>query len=154
MDLIKKYFWIIIIVITAGIAVLLRSTGSGHFRYDAAKWAEPSLNGSNLISPEKLSQLHGEVMILNMADKPLSPPVSKNQVAVTADSVLSKDMMKRISRNKGAVVIWSDDPAISARVWMVLSQTGIKDLYILSLDIQNEYLKEKFRTDTLIRPEL
>jgi len=35
-----------------------------------------------------------------------------------------------------------------------MSQSGISDLYILSPDSLNETINEKFRADTLIRPEL
>jgi hypothetical protein len=154
MGSLKKYIPLIIIVLPLIIAVVIRGTGTGHFRYDAGRWAEPSFNGSNIITPGGLSQLKGDIMVLNFANDPANPPVSKNQIAISPDSLLSKNMMKKIGRNKGAVVLWSDDSAIAARIWMVLSQTGIKDLYILSLSASDETIKEKFRADTLISPEL
>jgi hypothetical protein len=154
MGSLKKYIPVIIIVVPLILAVILRGTSTGHFRYDAERWASPSFNGANIITPGGLSQLKGNIMVLNFASDPVNPPVSKNQIAISPDSLLSKDIMRKIDRNKGAVVLWSDDPAIAARIWMVLSQTGIKDLYILSLSTSDETLKEKFRADTLISPEL
>jgi hypothetical protein len=150
----KKYIPLVVIILPVIIAVILRSTGTGHFRYDSEKWAEPSIHGKNLITPGKLSGLKGNIMVINFAGNRLSMPVYPNQSAISPDSVMTKNVMKMISRNRGPVVLWSDDPALSARIWMLMSQSGIKDLYILSLDTLNETLKEKFRTDTLIRPEL
>jgi len=150
----KKYIPVFIIVIPLIIAVILRGTGKGHFRYDAERWAEPSFSGANIITPEGLSGLNGDIMVLNLASDPVNPPVSRSQIAITPDSILTKKNMKMIGRNKGAVVLWSDNPAIAARIWMVLSQTGIKDLYILRTDTLDEAIKEKFRADTLISPEL
>jgi hypothetical protein len=154
MGSLRKYFWIILIVVTAGITVLLRSTGTGHFRYDAARRAEPSSNGANLITPERLSLLEGNIMVINLAEDRNFKKVYPSQIAASPDTVLTKKWLKKINSHKGPVVLYSGDQAISARIWMVMSQSGIKDLYILSHDTLNESLKEKFRTDTLIRPEL
>lgn len=154
MGSLKKYIPVLLILIPLIFAVILRGTGTGHFRYDAERWAEPSFSGANIITPGGLSGLKGEIMVLNFASDPVNPPVSRNQIAITPDSILTKKMMKMIGRNKGAVVLWSDNQAIAARIWMVLSQTGKKDLYILRTDTMDESLKEKFRADTLISPEL
>jgi hypothetical protein len=154
MGSLKKYIPLLIIVLPLIIAVVIRATGTGHFKYDAERWAEQSLNGANIITPEWLSQLKGDIMVLNIAGDEVNNPEGMNQITISPDSVLTKEMIKKISRNKGAVVLSSDNPSIAARIWMVLSQTGIKDLYILSPDTLNESLKEKFRADTLISPEL
>jgi len=154
MPSLKKYIPVLIIVLPVIIAVLIRGTDTGHFKYDAERWAEPSLKATNIITPGKLSELKGDVMVINLSENPDNPTVHPYQVAVSPDSVLSSAMLKKIGRNKGAVVLWSDDPAVSARIWMLISQTGKKDLYILQQDTLNESLKEKFRADTLISPEL
>lgn len=153
MGSLKKYIPVIIIIVPLTIAVVLRSTGTGHFRYDAAKWAEPSISGENIITPGRLSQLKGDIMIINLSSERLDLSVYPKQTTVSPDSVMAKKLVKTISRNNGPVVLWSDDPAISARIWMLMSQTGIRNLYILSPDTLNETIKEKFRTDTVISPE-
>jgi len=48
----------------------------------------------------------------------------------------------------------SSDASVSARMWMFLSQMGIENLFILTTDRENESFKNKFRPDTLTRPEL
>jgi 3-mercaptopyruvate sulfurtransferase SseA len=40
--------------------------------------------------------------------------------------------MREIRKNKGPVILVSGDTSVSARVWMVLSETGMKNLYILT----------------------
>lgn len=150
----RKYIPVIAIVFPVVIAVVIRSTGTGHFRYDAARWAEASVTGTNIITPGKLQELGGSVMVINLDKDGLNRPVHPQQIAVSADSVLSKNILRMIGKNKGPVVIYSDDPALSARIWMLISQTGIRELYILTTDNLNEILKEKFRTDTIISPEL
>jgi hypothetical protein len=154
MGSLRKYIPVVAIVLPVVIAVVIRSTGTGHFRYDAAKWAEPSVTGKNLITPGRLQELRGSVLVINLDKDGRNIPVHPQQISVPADSILSRKVMKKISGNNGPVVIYSEDPAVSARIWMVMSQTGIRNLYILSIDSLNEAVKEKFRTDTIISPEL
>ena len=59
-----------------------------------------------------------------------------------------------IRRNKGPVILFSEDPSISSGTWMVLSQVGIRNLYILSDTIDDETIIHEFRPDTLAKPEL
>ena len=52
------------------------------------------------------------------------------------------------------MILVSSENAISARVWMILSQIGIKNIFILPEEKDFEVLKNKFRPDTLSAPEL
>ena len=52
-------------------------------------------------------------------------------------------------KHDGPVVLTSSDPGLTARIWMLLSQMGREDLYIIS-DSENEVLKFKLETDSTI----
>jgi hypothetical protein len=81
------------------------------------------------------------------------PSNMTNIVIIPADSILSKKYSKQIRRNNGPVLLCSSELSVSARTWMILSQSGFKDVYIFSGDSDNEVLKEKFRPDTIAGPE-
>ena len=76
------------------------------------------------------------------------------EVHIPPDSVLNRKYLTIIKDHKGAVLISSSDAALSARIWMVISQTGCRNLYILTGSNDNEVFKNEFRPDTLARPEL
>jgi hypothetical protein len=59
-----------------------------------------------------------------------------------------------MKNNDGPVLLNSSEEAVSARVWMILSQLGHSNIYIVTDDPEIEVMKNKFRPDTLIRPEL
>ncbi len=155
MELIKKYKVSIMIVVPVLILVLFRSFGSNHFQSDSKKWAEPSVMRSNIVTSEKLSSLKGEVLLINLDGVKSSGNLSTGKsLDITPDSVLDRNNVKVIHKHNGPVVLSSSEPAVSARIWMLLSQMGIKNLYILSNSTDNEVFKNKFRPDTLVRPEL
>jgi hypothetical protein len=61
---------------------------------------------------------------------------------------------KKFRQHKGNIILVSDDPALSAKVYMLLCQMGQKNLFILTDDIQQEAFKYKFRPEPLTWPEL
>ncbi|HUX96422.1 MAG TPA: hypothetical protein VMV47_11890 [Bacteroidales bacterium] len=155
MNFIKKYKPIFLILLPVLILVLVRTTGINHFKTDARKHAEKSFSRSNLITAEKLSQTGGNKLIINLEKDVIKHITSKITVkSISADSILNKQNIKLLLNHDGPVIISSSDDAVSARIWMLLSQMGVENLFILTEDPEPELLKYKFRPDTLARPEL
>jgi len=134
MKFMKQYRFVIIIFLVLVVLVLFRSFSGNSFRYDAARWAEPSAMGSNLLTVDQLSTLTGEIMLLNMgSEADLPGSLQDEAVNVSPESVTDKNTMKLIRKHRGPVLLLSDDGSVSARVWMVLSEMGMKNVYILQI---------------------
>jgi len=147
LDLLKKNKTVIIIVGLLLVLIILRATGMNHFRSDAKKWAEPSVGQSNLITPDRLKDLTAP-MIINL-DKSLPEEFTGDIDNIPADSVLSDENIRKVLKYKGPVVIRSLEPGLSARIWMLLSQMGRDELYILTDNVENEILKFSFQADSI-----
>lgn len=155
MSLIDKYKVVIAVVLPILILVLLRSFGTNHFKIDAKKWAEPSVKQSNIITGEQINTLSGKKLIINLGEAGSGlNEITSDDLFIAADSILSKNNLSIIRKHDGPVLLASSETAVSARIWMVLSQMGYKNIYILTNDADSEVLKYKFRPDTLVRPEL
>jgi hypothetical protein len=154
MNLIKRYKILIAIVLPVLILLTIRTCTTGTFKYDAKKWAGPSFDNSNAISPTEMEKLSGEKLIVCL-DNNYSGTTERHtdEVHIPPDSVLSKKYFDKIRDHKGPVLISSSDPALSARIWMVISQTGCRNLYILTSSSDNEVFKNVFRPDSMVRPE-
>jgi hypothetical protein len=154
MNIVYKYKVVFAVVLPILILVLIRSFGSNHFSSDAGKWAEPSVIQSNVLTTEQFRALSGEKMLINLGVSPVAFNFPDHlALSISPDSVLSKAYFKIIRKHAGPVVLFSADQSTSARIWMVLSQMGLRNIFILSSDNGNEVLKYKFRPDTLVRPE-
>ena len=153
MNLLNKYRVVLIIVLPILILVLIRSFSTNHFKSDAKELAGPSFNNLNIITANKINTLEGEKLILNLGEIP-ADNLTGSVLNIKPDSILLKTNFRLIRKHKGPILLFSDQEGISARVWMILSQMGIRNIYILVSDNDNEVLKYKFRPDTLIRPEL
>jgi len=155
MDYLKKYKIILLIVIPVIILVLIRAFSTNHFRNDARKLAEPTFSKSNIITSDKLSQLEGEklLIILGKETRSIAAQTDKT-ITISPDSILIKENIKILKNHDGPVLLRASDNAVSVRIWMLLSQMGIRKLFIVSEESEPEVLKYKFRPDTAARPEL
>jgi hypothetical protein len=149
MSFVKKYGTIIAIVLPLALLVVIRSLGTNHFRNDGRKLYAPSINHANIITSAKLNDLSGEKLLISLSELPPANAVANvKSIYVPADSIISKKYLKVIKGNDGPVILFSSDEALSARIWMVLAQLGIKDILILNYGNDYESLKYQFRPDT------
>ncbi len=138
--------------------VLIRSLTNNHFKPDAELHAIPSFNHSVVITCEQVEIMTGNKLVIDI-DTEVNHLADLNasdteELHSDATSLLSRMNRRKILNFKGNVFLFSDDPALSSGLWMVLSQMGRKNLFIVSDNIKPEVFKYEFRPDTLTRPEL
>jgi hypothetical protein len=145
----RPYLYVILIVLPVIILVLLRAFASGGFKPDANKLAEASFSGSNLLNREQVAALGSKPLIVKLAKEDtgqISP--SSDTLFIAAGRLIDEENLKAIHAHQGPVLLVSDNPVVSAKAWMILSQMGYRDLFVLVEKDSNEVLKYKFRPDT------
>ena len=112
--------------------ILVRTFNQGNFRYDAVRWAEPSLSGSNILTAEQVNSLDGEKLIIDLGNNAeIISRFMESARVMDPVSILEKENIRIIRGNKGPVILASGDISVSARIWMVLGEMGLKNLFIL-----------------------
>jgi hypothetical protein len=150
----KKFTLVLAIILPLLVIVVIKTLNTDRFRKDASKWAAPSMSESVVLTGEQLQTLSGRTMVVNLNDVEISVPGAAETLDIPAKSLLNKEVLKKLRAHKGNILLASDDPALSARMWMLLSQMGYKHLYILADGADNEVLKYTFRPDSSSGPEL
>jgi hypothetical protein len=151
MELIKNNKVVIAIVMIILVLVVIRSMGANHFRNDAKKWAEPSVKKSNRITLKQAESLAGKRLVINLDKEGSHLRELTGEIQnIPADSVLSKNHIAYIMKHDGPVLLFSLEPGLSARIWMIISQMGCRNIYIITDSLDNEVLKYKFRPDTVM----
>jgi hypothetical protein len=153
MNIIMKYKIAVVIVLPVLILTAVRTFSITGFKYDAEKWSAPSFGNSNIVSIAGLHSLPGNRLMVNLdRGSETRYDDQSSEVNVKPDEVLNGKFLRLLRYHKGPVILVSSDPTLSARVWMVISQTGCRNIFILMKDADNESFKSKFRPDTLISP--
>ena len=133
MKFLKQYRIILAIFLLVLSLVLIRTISPGNFKYDAVRWAEPSATGSNIINEAQLDSMTGKKLLVDLGAEPVSGSRFGNiTVKMDPGSILDKQNMKLIRKNGGPVILYSEDISEVARIWMILSEMGVRDLYIFS----------------------
>jgi hypothetical protein len=112
------------------VAVLVKSFNHKDFQPDARKWAAASVDGSNVVQAESLNTQREKLLIIDLDKSDFTIGASET-MNIAASEILEKNNLKKIRKFNGKVAIVAEDKALKARVWMILSQTGIRHLYIL-----------------------
>ena len=146
MDFLKKNKVILFSIIPVAILVLIRAFSTDHFKNDAGKLAEQSFTGSNIVTPDKLLHLEGEILLVNLGKttKRISDQGIRT-VIIPTDSILLKENLRILRDHEGPLLLSSQEDAISVRIWMLLSQMGFRELYILAEEADPEVFKYEFQ---------
>ncbi|MGE5406081.1 MAG: hypothetical protein ACM3NR_00105 [Methanosarcina sp.] len=149
---IKKMKPVFFIVLPLLALVIIRALGNDHFKADAVRWAEPSIKSRNVIDPANIQSVPGEKLIINLGNGSIPENLNNEAIKIDPATILEKQNMKLL-RNR-SILLWSVEPGVAARTWMLLSQLGYKNIFILESGNASENFKKEFRPDTmLIRPE-
>lgn len=133
MKFLKQYRIILAVFLLIFILVMIRTVSPGNFKYDAVKWAEPSATGSNIISEAQLDAMTGNKLLVDLGTEPVSGSRYESiTVRMDPGSILDKPNIRLIHKNRGPVILYSENTSEVAGIWMILSEMGVKDLYILS----------------------
>ena len=82
--------------------------------------------------------MNSDVLLISLGNE--APAIEQLQdkiLKLNPESVLEKTNLSLIRKNKGPVILYSEDATVSARVWMVLSEMGIRNIFILRDDSKN-----------------
>jgi len=132
MKLIKQYWLFLTIVVLVVAMVLIRSFSRNSFRYDASRWVAASADGSNLMTPEQAAEAGDQMLLVNLGNnEEPSGQFKERSVMISPEVILDRENIRLIRKNKGPVVLTSGDASVSARVWIVLSEMGMKNIHIL-----------------------
>jgi len=132
MKFLKQYWSVISILMIVTALILVRTFNQGNFRYDAVRWAEPSLSGSNILTADEVNSLDGEKLIIDLGNNAdVISRFMESARVMDPVSILEKENIRIIRGNKGPVILASGDISVSARIWMVLGEMGLKNLFIL-----------------------
>jgi hypothetical protein len=153
MNTLKKYGFVSAVLLILLLAVIYRSFSHSGFRYDAPKLASSSFQGSNIITADQIPGYQNALIIeLGNADI-LKGRYLEITLKINPDSILEKKNIGKIEKCKGPVILVSSENSISARIWMLLVQKGLRNVFILSEDKDFEVFRKKFRPDTISMPE-
>jgi hypothetical protein len=110
------------------IALAVKSLTS-RYESNSEKRAAPTFDNSNFITNEALRRMPNPILVFIQRENETRS--HGDTLSVAFNKIMDQDFTSKLHGRHGIIVLTSDDPALSARAWMILSQTGVDSLYIL-----------------------
>ncbi len=149
-DFIRTYKIVIGILLIVLILVVIRFLNGDHFKNGAEKNALAALLKSNIISRSQVKQIEPNATFIYLGSKAEGmEPENIETITMDSEEILNKQNLQLIQKIKGSIVLVSEDQTLSARIWMLLAQKGIDNLYILTDKEDIESFKYKFQPETV-----
>jgi hypothetical protein len=149
MKYLRPYLPVILVVLPVIVLVLIRAMMPGSFKPDAGKRAGASFTGANLLTRDQVAALGSKPLVVKIGNEMAATENRPSDTLyVEAGRLLEKENLKAIEGYQGVILLVSDNPAISAKAWMILSQMGYRELYVFAEKENSEVLKYKFRPDS------
>jgi hypothetical protein len=128
------------------ILMLIRVTGNHGFPGDLQKTVAKASTRAFLISPKVLAEKKEPVILLRMDATTVPGELQKYPVLqINAGETGRRDIIRKIKAAEGLHVIIPGNQTEAMKTWVILSQEGIEDLFILdSFLADQEQAKFKF----------
>ncbi len=153
MKILKEFSIVILVAGIISLLVLMKVMVKRDFSGTADTAVLAGYSQSNLISLEQIKLRAEKITILNIGNKTKNPELTSfHFINIPLKELTGKETLIKLRENTSETVIFSDDASLSAKAWVILDQLGIKNLYILVPD-NNEELKYQFQPDISVRPE-
>ena len=151
----KKYLPYLIaslIVFPVAVGFVIRSTDAYRFGRNAAAAAAPSLQETNMIRWEQLAAMKAKTLVVDLSDTAsLLLQKTNGTVHIPAAHLLDRASLDTLKAHRNETrILYSPDAGVSAKAWMVLSQMGYRNLYILADDPDQEKLKFPFQPEPVV----
>lgn len=149
----NKYLLPIVIILTIGLATVILVSGNSSFKQNAGKLASKQDIDSVFLDTELVDNSSDEYFLLSLDNSILIDNLKfSGTLSAGIESLSDKAVLKELKSVKGKILI-SGNPSVTSRAWIILSQLGFSNIFILTSDSKPEVLKYEFRSDTLVRPE-
>lgn len=140
---------LILVSILLALVLVISQLRGNNFRQGAENHANNALMGMNFISVEEYNNTNGSAIIIGISDTPADIRISDLYIIEEEELLLNKSEIRAIRKLPPPRILIAKNPAIMARAYILLSQKGIKELYLPEYIKEDMLLKYKFRPDTV-----
>ena len=144
-EILKKYYPGILAALLVAVLFIIRVISPGNFKPDAEKNSKPAFTGDNLIHLTELNAAQMDYSLILLDNAQTKPGEAVRSISLSPSDILRESSLKQINLLAGKKVLVAEELSIAVRSWNLLTQLGIKELYVLVNKPDNESFKYKFR---------
>ncbi len=147
MEKLKGLKGVLLILLVVLVFVIVRSTGKNRFKQDARKAIEAVESKNFQVTLKELKGTENQYLIVDLSK--LGSSRFENSVKIPFENLLEESSLEKLKATENKILLVSDDNSVAAKAWVILNQLGLKNVYILANEENQEVLKYEFKSDTV-----
>ncbi len=153
MKYLKSLAGILVVASVVLTLMIVRNSRSRTWPGDAGEAAAMIARRVPFLPAGSVDAANGDIVLLQLGDViPDSLTAAFPAERVTLPGLADPVLAERLMAGNQKWVIDAADPALAVKGWVILTQAGVKNLYILERG-DGEVLKQRFLPDTTVGPE-
>lgn len=148
MDNLKKYLPVVGIAVLILVLISIRYFSSDNFKPDAERNSGLALSGEFIITEAEYGKDQDSFAEVLIGDMSSSTDLAQSaRLHIKSTDIIADETLQALKDINEPKLLISSDISISVRCWILLSQKGIKDIFVFSEEDNPEVLKYKFRPE-------
>ena len=147
----KELKIVLVILLVVLVLVIVKTTGKNSFKNDAKDAVETVASNDFLVSINDFKAVENQFLVVDLNENGLVQ--LENSVKIPFEKLLEESSLEKFKSTENKILLVSDDNSVTAKAWVILNQLGLKNVYILANEENQEVLKYEFKPDTAARLE-
>ncbi len=147
MEKLKGLKGVLLILLVVLVLVIVKTTGKNRFKQDAREAIEAVESNNFQVTLKKLKGAENQYLIVDLSESGSAP--IENSVKLSFGKLLEESSLEKFKSTENKILLVSDDISVAAKAWVILNQMGLKNVYILANEENQEVLKYEFKRDTV-----
>ena len=141
----KIVLFILLIVL---VLVIAKTTGKNRFKQDAKNAIEVITSNNFSVSLTDFRAAENQFLVVDLSESGSIQIQFDNSMKVTFEKLIDETLIQKLKETEKKILLVSEDNSLAIKSWVILSQLGFKNIFVLS-DVENaEVLKYKFQPET------
>jgi hypothetical protein len=146
MEKLKNLKVVLAVLVVILVFVIIKTTAKNQFKEDANHTLEKVTSDNFTILLAELKNSQNEYLLVDISESGLAQ--FENSVKIPVEKIGEQSSLQILKNTNSKIVLVSDNVSQSEKAWVILSQLGIKNLFVLSTHENPEEFKYKFQPDT------
>jgi len=148
MEKLKDLKIVLLVLLVVLVLVIVRSTGKNGFKQDAREAIEAVESNNFQVTLKELNGAENQYLIVDLSESGSAP--IENSVKLPLEKLLEESSLEKLKSTENKILLVSDDNSVAVKAWVILNQMGLKNVYVLANEENQEVLKYEFKPDTVV----
>jgi len=151
MKKLKELKIVLAILLVVLVLVIAKTMSKNRLNQDAINAIEAVSNSNFSVSLNEFKAAQNQFLVVDLSES--GSAQFENSMKVPFDKLLEESTIQKLKETQGKILLVSTNNSQTSKAWVILNQIGIKNVFVLTNEENQEILKYAFQPDSITRLE-